>query len=97
AAMHQIDDARLVEGRAVIERGKGLVANLIALLFGFPKAGVDVPTQVWFTASRGMETWTRSFGGKLLSSRQYEGWRRSQHLLCERFGPVVFAMALVVD
>ena len=37
------------------------------------------------------------FGGSEFSSTQFAGEGRAAHLLCERFGPLTFAMALVVD
>ena len=43
------------------------------------------------------ETWTRTFAGKAFSSDQFAGRGRSERLLCERFGPLTFAMALVAD
>jgi len=42
-------------------------------------------------------TWTRSFDGQSFHSEQFEGCGRWQRLLCERFGPMSFAMALVWD
>ncbi|MGD0864209.1 MAG: DUF4166 domain-containing protein, partial [Rhizomicrobium sp.] len=38
-----------------------------------------------------------SFGNDSFSSRQFAGHGRWDRLLCERFGPLVFAMALVRD
>ncbi|MER8922629.1 DUF4166 domain-containing protein [Mesorhizobium sp. M0802] len=39
----------------------------------------------------------RTFGAHTFSSRQFAGRGRSQRLLCERFGPLSFAMALVAE
>ena len=50
-----------------------------------------------FDAEAGGERWTRSFGASQFSSRQYEGEGKSSRLLCERFGPLEFAMALVCE
>lgn len=43
------------------------------------------------------ETWTRTFDGGSFSSRQFSGSGRWERLLCERFGPLTFAMALVPE
>lgn len=92
-AMHEgITDA---EGQARIDRGTSILSRLICRAVGFPAAGSDVPVKVRFDIDRGGETWTRTFGARSFSSRQYAGAGRSARLLCERFGPLTFAMALV--
>jgi hypothetical protein len=53
--------------------------------------------KVSFHARDGQEIWRRSFAGKSFSSIQYEGRGRFDRLLCERFGPLTFGLALVVD
>ncbi|UVK39593.1 DUF4166 domain-containing protein [Mesorhizobium sp. AR10] len=94
-AMH--DHARAAQGRASVERGRNILGRLMGWLVGFPKASADVPVRVRFEADRDGETWTRAFGEHSFSSRQFEGQGRSERLLCERFGPLVFAMALVAE
>jgi hypothetical protein len=93
-AIHQ---ATRAEGRATVERGHGLLARLAAILVGFPATATDVPVIVRFDAAGDSEIWTRTFGGETFFSRQFAGQGRWRHLLCERFGPMTFAMALVVD
>ena len=95
-AMHDWGDGLTVAGRAEIERGGHWLARCIATLFGFPKAGKDVPVQMQFTRTGEGEIWRRTFAGKSFSSRQSEGRGRWQGLLCERFGPFAMALALVV-
>ncbi|MFI4980183.1 MAG: DUF4166 domain-containing protein, partial [Nevskiales bacterium] len=95
-AMHAWDDGLKVAGRADVERGGRWLARCIAMLFGFPKAGKDVPVQVQFTRTAGGETWRRTFAGKSFSSHQSEGRGRWQGLVCERFGPFAMALALIV-
>jgi len=92
-AMHE--GAAMAEGRASVERGGGILSRLAARLTGFPAAGTDVPVRVRFDADKDGETWTRAFGTHGFSSRQFTGRGRSERLLCERFGPLTFAMALV--
>jgi len=57
----------------------------------------DTPVRVRFTDEAGIETWTRTLGPSTISSRQFAGTGRSERLLCERFGPLTLAMALVSD
>ncbi|RAZ90099.1 saccharopine dehydrogenase [Mesorhizobium hawassense] len=94
-AMH--GGAELAQGRASVERGGGMLSRLAARLIGFPTAGTDVPVKVRFDIGKDGETWTRTFGTHGFSSRQFAGRGRSERLLCEGFGPLSFAMALVVD
>ncbi|WP_136621792.1 MULTISPECIES: SDR family oxidoreductase [Mesorhizobium] len=91
------DRTRLAEGRASVERGPNILGRLTAWLVGFPKPSVDIPVRVRFDVDKGEETWTRTFGTHGFSSRQFEGRGRSERLLCERFGPLTFAMALVTE
>ena len=94
-AIHEV--AGTASGRASVERGDGLLAQLAAALIGFPKAASNTPVKVRFEAANGIETWTRDFGGEAFSSQQFAGSGRSDQLLCERFGALTFGMALVVD
>lgn len=95
--MHDLDGEASAEGRAVVERGSSLLARLIASVIGFPQTAADVPICVRFAAANGGETWIRRFGDQAFSSRQFAGAGRSQRLLCERFGALTFAVALVVE
>jgi hypothetical protein len=94
-ALH--DGAARARGRAQVERGTGLLARLAAAIMGFPKAGNDVPVEVAFGRRGGRETWRRTFAGKSFSSVQFEGRGRSEGLLCERFGPLTFALAMAIE
>jgi Domain of unknown function (DUF4166)/Saccharopine dehydrogenase NADP binding domain len=91
--MHTVAPVRRAQGEADIERGSGLFALFLAAVFGFPKAGRHAPTSVCFEAKDGVETWTRSFAGRTMRSRQWEGAGRWEGLLCEGFGPFTFGLA----
>jgi Domain of unknown function (DUF4166)/Saccharopine dehydrogenase NADP binding domain len=95
--VHAGEGISWARGRAKVERGRSVLARLIASVIGFPEAAEDVDVSVKFAAKRGEENWTRSFDEQSFSSRQFAGRNRSSRLLCERFGPLTFAMALVVD
>ncbi|MGE0239822.1 MAG: DUF4166 domain-containing protein [Parvibaculaceae bacterium] len=96
-AMHDVEATAVAQGRATVERGPGWLARLAAAAIGFPAAGDDVPVCVRFDVADGAETWTRSFGGKSFHSRQFAGIGRREGLLCERFGGLTFAAALVLE
>ena len=85
-------------GRASVQSGTSTLAVLIARIFGFPKAGTEIPVTVTFrTAPDGVETWTRNFAGRLMISTQTAGTARNAHLITERFGPFAFGLALVLQ
>jgi hypothetical protein len=96
-AMHDLHSGLTARGTAAVERGTGLLARLVARAIGFPASTDETPVTVSFTAADGVETWTRSFGNESFSSAQFAGQGRDAHLLCERFGPLTVAMALVVE
>jgi uncharacterized protein DUF4166/saccharopine dehydrogenase-like protein len=95
--MHDLRSELAATGVASVERGKRLLARMAAAIVGFPPAGDDVPVEVTFRFKDGRELWRRNFAGQRFESTQEEGKGRSARLLCERFGPFNFAMALVVD
>ncbi|HEX4409903.1 MAG TPA: DUF4166 domain-containing protein [Xanthobacteraceae bacterium] len=95
--IHDVRSSMTAEGRARVERGNGLLAWLTAAVFGFPTTNPDIYVRVRFDVSNGVETWTRQFGDDRFQSQQFAGSSRSDRLLCERFGPFTFAMALVVE
>jgi hypothetical protein len=95
--MHETIGSASAHGRATVERGSNLLARFVAKLFAFPKPATDTDVAVHFEATDKGESWSRRFGEDSFSSQQFAGRGRSDRLLCERFGPLVFAMALVAD
>jgi uncharacterized protein DUF4166/saccharopine dehydrogenase-like protein len=96
-AMHDLTGTLTAEGRASIERGTHPLARAIAAAVGFPPAGRDVPVKVEFTLRDGCEVWRRDFAGRTFASTQEEGRGHFDRLLCERFGPFAFGIALVCE
>lgn len=84
-------------GLANVERGAGLLAHMIALLFRFPLAGKQIPVDVLITKTQGREIWRRTFGGRSFSSVLSKGTGHADMLLTERFGPFTFQITLLVD
>jgi hypothetical protein len=64
---------------------------------GFPPAGQDVPVTVTFRVDGEREIWQRTFGDGAFASVQEPGRGRFERLVCERFGPFCFGLALVVE
>jgi hypothetical protein len=95
--MHDLDGDLVAEGVATITRGTSLLSRVAAWVIGFPPAGENVPVTVTFRARDGRERWRRNFAGLEFESLQEEGCGRNERLLCERFGPLNMAMALVID
>ena len=96
-AMHDVTEGHFARGRADVDRGTGVLAHAVATVLGFPKAGRDLPVTVRFERVNESEIWTRDFAGRSFSSTQFEGIGRAAQLLCEKFGPITFRMALVVQ
>jgi hypothetical protein len=95
-ALHEVDTRLVACGVGRVERGSW-PAQFVATLFRFPRAGEEVAVEVEFVERDGRQTWTRRFDGRALRSVQWEGRGGFDRLLCERFGPLVFGLALVLD
>jgi len=93
-AMH--DGTGMAAGVATVERGTGLLSRLIGALFRFPAVGRGIPVTVTFRRDGAREIWQRKFGARSFTSVQEEGRGAFDRLLCERFGPFAFGLALVV-
>ena len=96
-AVHGAGPKLTITGAASITRGRGVLARLLARIMRFPAAGENVPVSVTFERHGDCDQWTRDFGGQEFSSTFTAGTGRYEHLLCERFGPLTFGMALVPD
>lgn len=96
-ALHDSLNERQWSGTASVQRGRGILARVVATVIGFPNAAETIPVAVRFTPDGDGERWTRTFGRQSFSSRQRCGNGRNTHLLVERFGIVEIALALVVD
>jgi hypothetical protein len=95
--MHDLKRDLTATGVASVERGTSLLSRFVAAIFGFPPAGKEVPVKVDFRIEGQREYWRRDFAGKSFTSTQEEGRRRNARLLCERFGALNLAMALVIE
>jgi hypothetical protein len=92
-ATHDHAGPRRFSGRAVVERGGGWIARAIAWVFRFPPAAADVAVTVTKTPVEGGEIWERRFGTRVFRSHL----RGGAEGLTERFGPLVFRLALRVE
>jgi hypothetical protein len=96
-ALHEIKVESRFSGRASVRRGTNILARIVGWIIGFPHASTNVPVTVDMTRKDGKETWMRQFGEHTFSSELSAGSGRFDALICERFGPCQFGMALVVD
>ena len=97
-AMHDLAAGALVaHGRGEVRRGTGPLARLLGAVIGFPPAVADTPVTVTFERKGDLEVWRRDFGGRRFFSLQEAGRGRSEALMVERFGPLAFSLALVID
>jgi NAD(P)-dependent dehydrogenase (short-subunit alcohol dehydrogenase family) len=96
-AMHELTGTLTAEGRATVERGAGIMARAIGAIFRFPPAARDIPIKVDFALRGAREVWRRNFAGRSFISTQEEGRGRFDRLLCERFGPFAFGLAVVCE
>ncbi len=96
-AVHGAGPHLKLSGEASITRGRGVIARLLAYLLRFPPAAGKVPVSVTFERHGSSDRWTRNFGGQVFSSTFTAGTGRYEHLLCERFGPILLGMALVPE
>lgn len=96
--LHSTKEKSVWAGRANISRGKNIIANVIATIFRFPPSGSDVPTKVTVDIDKdGSEKWTRKFGKSTFVSHLRNGKGRYENHICESFGPITFALAMVFD
>lgn len=94
-AMHRLGAQPAATGVATVERGRHVLAKLLAAVIGLPRAGADIALNVRFARTLTHERWTRKFGDQEFHSDMSEGQGREAGLLIERFGPFSLAMALV--
>lgn len=93
---HDLTGTLVLRGRARVEPAANPLARLIGRMVGFPPASDDLPVTVTLSRVGEREIWARNFDGHKFQSAQYRGIGRNQGLIVERFGPIAFAMAVVV-
>lgn len=96
-ALHRFEGAATYAGRARVTGADNGFGRLVARIVGFPQPSEDCLVDVKLERRDGLETWRRTFDGKSFLSTQEEGQGRWQHLIIERFGPLAFGLAIVVD
>lgn len=96
AKLHTSSNHQVWKGEAEVKRGQSLLSKCIAWCLNFPAAGIAVPVEVTISRKSDLETWTRTFGGKVFKSTQKLGIGRQQHLMIETFGAISVALAVVL-
>ncbi len=95
--LHAPTVKRVWKGKASVVRGRGMLAKLIAFIFGFPTAADDVKVTVTLTPKGEGEMWERNFGGQRFKSFQFAGTGKYDNLIVEKFGAVSIALALNIQ
>lgn len=93
--LHAVQDIENFAGRAEITRGRSLMARAVALVFGFPAAGENVPVRVEKSRIKDAEIWRRDFAGSVFRSRLRATGAPGRCI--EQFGPFAFELDLPVD
>ncbi|MEJ0013278.1 MAG: DUF4166 domain-containing protein [Bauldia sp.] len=93
---HDVTGTLVLSGRARVEPAANPIARLIGRIVGFPPAADDRPVTVTLSRVGECEIWARNFDGHAFRSVQYRGTGRNEGLIVERFGPIAFAIAMVV-
>ena len=96
-AFHGNQSNAVWEGRAEVMAGENTIAKIIARVFGFPTSNGETDVCVTVNRTGSKEYWQRDFGGTRFRSELFLGRGREQHLVCESFGWVTVALALVWD
>ncbi len=96
-ALHGCNGLHTWQGMATVERGRSPLARLAGALMRFPSAAASVPLRVEISPRNGGVQWRRHFGGRSFRSLLEPGRGRFERLVVERFGPLAFGLALVLD
>lgn len=94
AEVQRVHDARprkVYAGRCTVERGRGLLARVMARVARLPDSGAEVPVKVTIEGEAGREKWMRRFGSHAMDSVL---WQRAG-LLHERLGAVTLRFMLL--
>ena len=92
--LHSVQDVERFSGTATVTRGGSWVARLAAWVFGFPKAGADVPVTVTKTRTESGEIWQRDFAGRVFRSTCTPA--KAPYRYRERFGLFTYEQELPV-
>lgn len=92
--LHDIWDLERFEGEAEVERGKGVLPNLVAAIMGLPRAAPAVPVVVEIERRDDKEIWRRRFGGRLFRSVLSTG---PKGCVRERIGPLSAEISFALE
>jgi hypothetical protein len=87
---HDFEGGGRATGVFQVERGRGWLRNIVAMLMGFPPAGVNLPVVLEVVVEGDRERWVRRFPTKTVVSTQWE----RDGLLMEAIGPYSFSCSL---
>ncbi|MGJ3231783.1 MAG: DUF4166 domain-containing protein [Oceanicaulis sp.] len=91
--LHAPGEGRVFEGRAQVERGRGL-AGLLARLLGLPRSGHSIPLRYQVETLDGAERHARDFDGHAMVTRQALAVTPQGPRIVETLGPVAILFIL---
>lgn len=86
--MHQVENTVEAIGLSNITRGNNILANFVASVLGFPKAGENLPVRVLFERYGDVETLLRDYGKEKFKTTFKDHPEPS--VIYEIFGPIWF-------
>lgn len=95
-ALHAPDGPQIWQGQAKTQGPSNALGRLAGLIAGVRVKTETVPVQFTVTPSIKGEVWERDFGGRKFKSRLKSGRGKNAFLMMEHFGPLKFALALVI-
>jgi hypothetical protein len=91
-AGHDVRGPLRLTGRARVTRGAALWSRILAGVFGFPPAAMDVPVTVTMSPQDSGELWERRFDNKPF----WSFLKVQSGVMTETFGPFTFTLGLHV-
>jgi hypothetical protein len=70
--LHDLEGESHYLGKCCVQRGKNLIAKVLASFLSLPRSGEDIAIGLSFRAEEGVEHWVRHFDNQKLYSRQWE-------------------------
>ena len=96
--MHDVQSERTADGVAVVERGSGLLARLVAFVIGFPPAGTDIPSHCFVSRPTGPRILATQFRRPRVFERAGARARDASNGCCANGSARLnFVMALVCE
>ena len=95
-ALHSPEKPTVWTGRVQAEGPSNILGRIAGMFAGVRVKTGETEATVTITPTEKGEVWERNFGGRKFKSRLVAGTGKNEYLMMEHFGPLKFAMALVM-